>query len=277
MSTNRAAAALAAVGAACALTVANASPASAGTLRVSPSSGLSATGANTVSISGSGFDAKANNGFGVYVVFGPKPANYHLDANLFGAAKWVHTGGAGGGAGQAEMKADGSFSVTLSVQARYTDGNGKKVDCTVTKCYILTMAAHGVPDRSQDTSTPVSFKGGSSGGGSGTSGSGSSGSGSSGSGSSGTGSSGSGNSSTGSSGAGTGGTAAQPSTGPVQTGTAAPAAIAGADAPAATPLEAVAVSASDAAPAWPFWAAMAVAVGAGLGARPLLRRATARR
>ncbi|GAB2854146.1 hypothetical protein GCM10022221_62180 [Actinocorallia aurea] len=241
-------------------------------MRVSPSSGLSATGASSVSISGSGFDAKANNAFGVYVVFGPKPADYHLDANLFGAAKWVHVGGAGGGAGQAEMTASGGFDVTLSVRARYTDGNGKKVDCTVTRCYVLTFAAHGVPDRSQDTSTPVSFEGGSTGSGSGSSDSSGASDSAGSSGSAGSGASGTSGASANGSGS---GTSPKPTTGAAQTGTAAPVA-GGAAETDATPLAAVSVASSDAGPAWPFWAAMAVAIGAGLGARPLLRRAFAR-
>ncbi|MCD0449015.1 hypothetical protein LO762_07400 [Actinocorallia sp. API 0066] len=258
MSTTRPLAALLAVGAACALTVATATPASAASVRVSPSSGLPSSGTTTISISGSGFNPTANNGFGVYVVFGPRTANFAQDANLYGAAKWVHKGGASGGAGQAPMTDAGGFSVTLLVQARYTDGNGKKVDCTATPCYIITMAAHGARDRSQDTFTPVTFKGKS--GGSGTGGATNPG---------GT----SGNTGNTNSGTTAGNTpAAKPSTGPVQTGAPATSGATAPDAPAASPLAAVTVSATDTSSPWPFWAAMAVAVAAGLGARRLLRR-----
>ncbi|HEX2312310.1 MAG TPA: hypothetical protein VHJ17_01145 [Thermomonospora sp.] len=138
-------------------TVVLAGPADAAALRVSPSSGLD-PGGQTVSISGSGFDPARNNGFGVYVVFGPRRADFHRDANAYGAAVWVHRGGSGGG--QARMSPSGTFSVTLRVKARYTDGNGRAVDCTATPCYVMAMAAHGVPDRSQDVVVPVTFGGG---------------------------------------------------------------------------------------------------------------------
>ncbi len=60
-----------------------------------------------------------------------------------------------------ECEADGSFTVTLTgISARYTDGNGRTVDCLVETCYVITMAAHGVADRSQDTFTPIAFRGG---------------------------------------------------------------------------------------------------------------------
>ncbi|MGI5165852.1 hypothetical protein ACQEU3_15975 [Spirillospora sp. CA-253888] len=133
-----------------------AEPAHAASLQVSQRTGVDPAGA-TVSVSGSGFDARRNNGFGVYVVFGPRPANYFKDANLFAAAVWVHP--KGGGNGQARMSPSGSFSVSLRVKARYTDGNGKAVDCLAVACYVMTMAAHGVPDRSQDSMVPIAFKG----------------------------------------------------------------------------------------------------------------------
>ncbi len=133
-----------------------AEPAHAASLQVSQRSNVDPAGA-TVSVSGSGFDAKRNNGFGVYVVFGPRPANYFKDANLFAAAVWVHP--KGGGNGQARMSPSGSFSVSLRVKAKYTDGNGKTVDCLAVACYVMTMAAHGVPDRSQDSMVPIVFKG----------------------------------------------------------------------------------------------------------------------
>jgi hypothetical protein len=134
------------------------------TVRVTPSSGLLPDGGTTITVTGSGFDPVKNNKVGVYVVFGPKdPGTYFSDANRFLAAVWVHPGGGAGGSGQAEMAADGSFTVTLPrpgglpLTATYTDGNGIPVDCRVTGCQVITMAAHGVPDRSQDTFTPVSF------------------------------------------------------------------------------------------------------------------------
>lgn len=134
-------------------------PAFAASVRVSPTTGLD-PGGQTITVRGSGFDPRRNNKFGVYVVFGPRNADWVTNSNAYLSAKWVHPGGAGGGSGQAPMSASGSFSVTLSVKARYTDGDGKKVDCLKTQCYVITMAAHGVPDRSQDTFTPVTFVGG---------------------------------------------------------------------------------------------------------------------
>jgi LPXTG-motif cell wall-anchored protein len=103
------------------------------------------------------------------VVFGPvDPGTYFQDANRFLAARWMHTGGGGSGSpGQGELTANGTFSTTLppaggaAITAHYTDGNGAAVNCLITQCYVVTMAAHGVADRSMDTCTPVSFAGGS--------------------------------------------------------------------------------------------------------------------
>lgn len=130
---------------------------------VTPTAGLLPDGGTTITVTGRGFDPVKNNKVGVYVVFGPvDPGTYFEDANRFLAAVWVHPGAAAG-PGQAEMAADGSFTVTLprpgspALTATYTDGNGTKVDCRVTPCQVFTMAAHGNPDRSQDTFRAVSF------------------------------------------------------------------------------------------------------------------------
>jgi LPXTG-motif cell wall-anchored protein len=133
----------------------------------SPTSGLDPAGGSTITVTGSGFDPNANNGVGVYVVFGPvDPGTYFQDANRFVAARWLHTGGTSSGSpGQDDLRADGTFSTTLpppggALTATYTDGTGAAVNCLVTQCYVVTMAAHGVGDRSMDTCTPVSFAGG---------------------------------------------------------------------------------------------------------------------
>ncbi|WP_019632280.1 hypothetical protein [Actinomadura atramentaria] len=152
----RAVASVSAAALLCAAPVALATPAHAASLAVSQRTGVPQSGA-TLTVTGSGFDAKRNNAFGVYVVFGPRPANFFKDANLFASAVWVHPGG--GGNGQAPMSAAGSFSVRIAVKAKYTDGNGKAVNCLVSACYVMTMAAHGVPDRSQDAMVPIAFKG----------------------------------------------------------------------------------------------------------------------
>ncbi|TDC61700.1 hypothetical protein E1200_28440 [Actinomadura sp. GC306] len=248
-------------------------PAFAASVRVSPTTGLD-PGGQTISVSGSGFDAARNNKFGVYVVFGPRRADWATNSNSFLAAKWVHPGGAGGGSGQAPMSASGGFSVSLQVKAKYTDGDGRKVDCLKTRCYVITMAAHGVPDRSQDTFTPITFRGGGTGGGSGSGGSGGSGSGGAGPG----GSQGAGGGAAGSGASGAGSAA------PGAPHGAAPGGDSGTPAPSATPDGASLAGASpaaafeqtlsggDAVSPWPFWAATAAAAGALLAARSLLRR-----
>ncbi|WP_067460344.1 hypothetical protein [Actinomadura macra] len=126
---------------------------------VTPATGADPEGA-TLTVHGSGFSATANNGLGVYAVFGPKGPDYATNANAYQASKWVHKG-ATPSAGQAVLNADGTFDVTFTgIKAKYTDGDGKQVNCLTTQCYLITMAAHGLPDRSQDSFTPVTFTGG---------------------------------------------------------------------------------------------------------------------
>ncbi|GAA0951005.1 hypothetical protein [Actinocorallia libanotica] len=259
MKSTRSQAAALVLGSALGLTVATATPAAAASVRVTPAGSLTAAGA-TVTVSGSGFDAAGNNGFGIYVVFGPKKANFSQDANAFGAARWVHVKGGGAGPGQAALAKDGSFSTTLSVKARYTDGNGDAVDCLKTPCYILTFAAHGSPDRSQDTSTPLTFKGVPA-------------------------------ADDGDGGAKPSKAAAAPSASaspsPAKTArTTAGSAptdgtpVDGAGAPAlaaAEEVEARTISSSDAAPAWPFWTAVGAVFVLGFAARAFTRRRPARR
>ncbi|GAA2735868.1 WxL domain-containing protein [Actinocorallia aurantiaca] len=123
-------------------------------ITVDPSSGADPAG-QTLTVNGSGFTANA---LGVYVSFGPKNADYHTNANAYQKTKWVRVG-ATPSAGQDVLKADGTFSTTLEVSASYTDGDGNAVDCLKTQCYVLTFAAHGSADRSQDTFIPVNFTG----------------------------------------------------------------------------------------------------------------------
>ncbi|ROO84402.1 putative surface cell wall-binding protein [Actinocorallia herbida] len=128
---------------------------------VSPASGLDPAGA-TISVAGSGFDANANNGFGIYVGFGWKDtsATWYLNAGAFESVKWVHKNNTAPTAGQDKLNADGTFSFDLTgLKAQYTDGAGNAIDCMVTQCYVVTMAAHGAADRSMDTFTPVTFAG----------------------------------------------------------------------------------------------------------------------
>jgi Neocarzinostatin family len=256
--------------------VATAAPAAAASVRVAPSSGVA--DGQSVTVTGSGFDPNRNNRFGVYVVFGPRTANFSKDANLYASAVWVHAGGGGGG--QAPLSPSGAFSVRLTAKARYTDGNGRSVDCLATRCHVITMAAHGVPDRSQDTFTPITFKGAG-----GTSGSG----GSSGSGGAGTGS-GQGSGTGQSTGAGTG-TGSAPTTGATSGAGPTPGSGAGQTTPGtatpgarpqaapggfATPVAPVAFEqTATSAPArspWLFWLSVGAVLVAAVAARRFLRR-----
>jgi hypothetical protein len=109
-------------------------------------------GTATLTVTGSGFDTAGN---GVYVVFGPiteAPA-YYSDPSIYGAFKWVHVGATESPA-EAPLAADGSFSTTLDVTSTFTTPAGD-IDCAVTACAVITFAAHGSPDRSQDVCVAV--------------------------------------------------------------------------------------------------------------------------
>jgi hypothetical protein len=116
-----------------------------------------ASGTTTITVTGIGFDPAAANGNGIYVVFGPvtPPPAFYLDAGLYGAFKWVSPGGAETPA-TARLTEDGRFSTTLEVSSAMTTSAGE-VDCTSSACAVITFAAHGSTDRSQDTCTSVSF------------------------------------------------------------------------------------------------------------------------
>ncbi|GAB3686064.1 hypothetical protein GCM10027589_54930 [Actinocorallia lasiicapitis] len=218
-----------------------AAPAHAASVSASPTSGLDPAGA-TISVRGTGFNATGNNKFGIYVAFGPKRSNYATDSLAFGAARWVHPGG--GGAGQANLTDAGAFSTTLAVTARYKDGHGAQVDCTKTSCYVITIAAHGVPDRSQDTFTPVTFE---------------------------------------AAGPAAGRPKKTKTPSPTATAPASATPKAAANTPPApapsttplggeTPVAAQTITGSDASPAWPFWTLTALAIAAALALRGFARR-----
>ncbi|MDG4764040.1 HtaA domain-containing protein [Solwaraspora sp. WMMD406] len=122
---------------------------------VTPSTGVDPDGA-TIAVIGSGFDPEANNAAGIYVSFGPKVDEHWTNASVLQVTKWVSSTNEPTDA-RDTMNADGSFSTTLPISARYTDRNGNAVDCTVTQCYVITFAARGSADRSQDTFTPITF------------------------------------------------------------------------------------------------------------------------
>lgn len=125
---------------------------------IEPGTELAAV-AQEITVRGTGFDPEANGGVGLYVVFGPRtPApTYYTDAELYIAARWVHPGAAEGAAGQALLAPDGTFTVTMTIEPRFVDGHDAEVDCLVDECVLITMAAHGVDDRTQDTFTPITF------------------------------------------------------------------------------------------------------------------------
>ncbi len=107
-----------------------------------------APGTTTLTVTGSGFSTAGN---GIYVVFGPikEAPVYYSDPSIYGAFKWVHVG-AGESPAEAPLATDGSFSTTLDVASTFTTPGGD-IDCAVTACAVITFAAHGSPDRSQDT------------------------------------------------------------------------------------------------------------------------------
>ena len=116
-------------------------------LQVSPGSGLPRDGA-TVTVTGSGYNP---DGVGIYVAWCKVVPQYWTSADNCADARWVHTGGAG--AGQAPMSPAGTFSVQLTISPTIGD-----TSClTAGRCSVLSMAAHGSSDRSQDAFASVGF------------------------------------------------------------------------------------------------------------------------
>jgi hypothetical protein len=124
---------------------------------VSQTANLDPDGEVTLTVEGSGFDPAGSGGNGIYLAFGPKNADYQTNAAAYYEAKWVHTGAAPS-PGQAELNADGTFSTTIKVKARYTDGGGTDVDCLADACYVLTIGAHGIVNPGQETFTRIRFQ-----------------------------------------------------------------------------------------------------------------------
>ncbi|MEU8263401.1 HtaA domain-containing protein [Micromonospora sp. NPDC048999] len=135
-------------------TTGNGGPARAA-VTVTPTQGLDPAGA-TITVRGTGFDPDANNGAGIYVSFGPKVDEHWANASVLQVTKWVNKTNEPTDA-RDRMAADGSFTTTLPISAVYTDRNGNQVDCTQVQCYVITFAARGSADRSQDTFTPLTF------------------------------------------------------------------------------------------------------------------------
>ena len=130
-----------------------------------------ATGANpagqALPVSGSNVSTTANGGIGIYVAFGPDPATLPPDKSVNPAyyqnVAWTHPSPAEPAPRRTRtLEPDGTFSYNLTqgdgspITAVYTTSTGT-YDCTQIECGIVTFTAHGVPDRTQDTFTPVSF------------------------------------------------------------------------------------------------------------------------
>ncbi len=120
--------------------------------------GVLGAGAQTITVTGQGFDPTSSNGNGIYLVFGPiTPApGYYMDPSVYGQGlKWVHPG-AQATLAEAPLGADGSFTTNLDIQSSFDNASGH-VDCSMVACALITFGAHGSPDRSQDTCTLVAF------------------------------------------------------------------------------------------------------------------------
>lgn len=110
----------------------------------------------TVTVTGSGFDGDAQGrGFGVYVVYGPKQADYATNSGWFGSAQWVS---------KSAFTAGGGFTTTIDVAKSYTADPHHTGDAAATvscdydatktatanaalgqyECFVQTFSAHGV-------------------------------------------------------------------------------------------------------------------------------------
>ncbi|MFD1814250.1 neocarzinostatin apoprotein domain-containing protein [Rhodococcus gannanensis] len=105
---------------------------------VSKTSGVRSEG-ETLRVSGTGFSAA---GAGIYVGLAETGRYNPTNADSFASTVYVRSTEINGGA----------WSVDLPVRAR-----SGAADCLARSCAIYTLAAHGSPDRSQDTVTPVTF------------------------------------------------------------------------------------------------------------------------
>ena len=94
----------------------------------------------TVSITGRNFSGAFP---GIYVGLAQDNKYGPSAQDSFGETTWL----------QPTQIQGGHFSVKLKVKAV-----AGKINCKTNSCSIRTQAAHGSPDRSQDTRTPVSFK-----------------------------------------------------------------------------------------------------------------------
>ncbi|NHC12744.1 hypothetical protein [Motilibacter deserti] len=131
------------------------------TLTVSQADGLDPAG-QQVTVTGNGYDEEK----GVYVAFcvvpepglPPSPCGGGVDTTgASGASQWVSSDPPDYGKTLARpFSPGGAFSVTLTVSRQISED----VDCTVTRCAVVTRADHTrSSDRTQDVVVPVSFTG----------------------------------------------------------------------------------------------------------------------
>lgn len=138
----RAGAAVVAAGIALGATAAVASPADAAphaSVTVSKTRNLNPNG-EWITVSGKNFSGK---NFGIYVGLAQDNKYGPTKQNSFGETKWLKPNEIRGG----------RFTTRIKVKA--VSG---AINCKVNRCSIRTLSAHGVPDRTQDTKTPVSFR-----------------------------------------------------------------------------------------------------------------------
>ena len=163
-------------------------------LTISSSEGgtrASTTGPTTFQVKGSGFQSLPNAFGGIYMMFGwvsdPsggswKPSNggrtgtdllYVPDSeskNNQGYQKFIAFPGSStkDSANGGEIASNGTISLNLVVPGpRFTaqdrEGNAKDVDCLKVQCGIITIGAHGVVNAKNESFTPISFAGASTG------------------------------------------------------------------------------------------------------------------
>ena len=105
-----------------------------------------------VTVTGEDFSGE---GAGIYVGLVEDDRFSVADASAWMTTAWIGSG---------EI-VDGKWTAEIELPARHGES-----DCTVNQCAVYTIAAHGSPDRTQDSRTPVSFTGAASGSAAGTSG-----------------------------------------------------------------------------------------------------------
>ncbi|MBF4606230.1 hypothetical protein [Curtobacterium sp. VKM Ac-1393] len=116
----------------------------------------------TVTVTGDGFDGNAQGrGFGVYVVYGPKQADYATNSGWFASAQWVS---------KSAFSAGGGFTTTIDIAKSYTADPHHTGDAAATvscdydaaktasanaalgqyECFVQTFSAHGVANDPAD-------------------------------------------------------------------------------------------------------------------------------